>query len=119
MKIAITSTGETLESMVDERFGRAKYFLIIDTESLETTVVKNTENLDLSQGAGTQSGSKIVDSGVSYVLTGHCGPKAFRVLSSAGLKVIVGVSGTVKDAVDAFKRGELVPADNPDTAGHW
>ena len=61
MKIAITSTGETLESMVDERFGRAKNFLIIDIDSMETTVVKNAENLDVSQGAGTQSGSKIVD----------------------------------------------------------
>jgi predicted Fe-Mo cluster-binding NifX family protein len=53
------------------------------------------------------------------VITGHCGPKAFRTLQAAGIQVVVGADGTVADAVEQFKSGELVPSDAADVESHW
>ncbi len=35
MRIAVTSTGPTLDDQVEARFGRCSYFLIVDTDSME------------------------------------------------------------------------------------
>ena len=119
MKIAITSTGANLEAEVDPRFGRAQNFIIVDTESGDFEVVDNEQNVDAAQGAGPQAAVSISDKNVEYLLTGHCGPNAFNSLKAAGIKVIVGVGGTVKEAVESFKRGELKATDAPDVQGHW
>ena len=77
MKIAITSQGKELESPVDPRFGRAKFFIVADTEQEGFTVADNGQNLNAAQGAGIQAGRNVVDLGVQAVITGHVGPKAF------------------------------------------
>ncbi len=100
MKIALTSTGKTLNSQVDPRFGRAASFIIFDVETGEINVVNNTQNANLPQGAGIQAAQNVSRCGVDYVITGHCGPKAFRTLQSAGIKILVGASGTVGEMIE-------------------
>ena len=119
MKIVATSAGETLDSLVDPRFGRAAKFVLIDTESGETKAVDNTQNMNAAQGAGIQAAQTVSRLGAKAVLTGHCGPRAFQVLQGAGIKVIVGVTGRISQAVEDFKAGRLKPADSADVEGHW
>ncbi|NLH48992.1 MAG: dinitrogenase iron-molybdenum cofactor biosynthesis protein [Myxococcales bacterium] len=119
MKIAIPTSGTDLNAPLDARFGRAKYFLIYDTETKETTVIENLQNLNAAQGAGIQSGQTIVRAGAQVVLAGHCGPKAFAVLAAAGINVFLATSGSVGSAVDAFLAGKLTAMDSADVEGHW
>jgi predicted Fe-Mo cluster-binding NifX family protein len=119
MKIAITSTGRTLDAEVDGRFGRAQIFLIVDTETSGVKAVDNQQNLDAPQGAGIQAAKTIVDKGAEVLITGHCGPNAFKALQVAGVKVVVDAQGTVGQMVERFKRGELEFAQNSDVPGHW
>lgn len=119
MKIAVTSTGTELTSEMDPRFGRAAYFLIVDTETLDFEPVENSQNINLPQGAGIQAGKTVADKKVDTLITGNCGPKAFRTLQAAGIKVITDVSGRVIDAVQKFKNGELKQTDNANVEGHW
>jgi len=103
MKIAVTSTGRTLTSKVDPRFGRASYFIIIDSESGDFQAVENSQNLNLPQGAGIQAGKTIIENGAEVLITGNCGPKAFKVLESAGISIITGAKGTVDEVVQMYK----------------
>ncbi len=118
MKIAVTSTGLNLDAQVDPRFGRCACFLIIDTESMEFEAVENT-NVAAGGGAGVQSGQLIADKDVKFVLTGNCGPNAHRVLTAAGIDVIVGVSGSVREAVEQFNTGAFRVADSPNVEDHY
>lgn len=119
MKIAISSSGTTLDAPVDPRFGRAAKFILIDTATGAFEVHDNAQNLNAAQGAGIQSAQNVSQLGAEAVITGHCGPKAFRTLQAAGIKVAVGAKGTVAEAVEAFKKGELKPAESADVEGHW
>ena len=119
MKILITSQSNQLTADVDPRFGRAKYFIIYDTETDKWEAVDNSKNLNAIQGAGIQASENAASTGAEYVLTGHCGPKAFKALSANGIKIIIGVEGTVTSAVERFKKGELKPSQQSDVSGHW
>jgi len=119
MRVAITSSGKELTSEIDPRFGRAAYFIIVDPETMENEVVENTQNLNLAQGAGIQAGKTIVDNNVDVVITGNCGPKAFRVLQSANIKIITGVTGPIMDAIVKFKDGTLQATQQANVEGHW
>ena len=119
MKVAVTSQGNTLDSQIDPRFGRASYILIVDTESLEFEVINNNENKNTSKGAGIQTGAMVSDKGAEILLTGFCGPKAFQTLSAAGVKVVNDQTGRVIDAVQNFKQGNVVYAEVSNKDGHW
>ncbi|MCD6303962.1 MAG: NifB/NifX family molybdenum-iron cluster-binding protein [Planctomycetes bacterium] len=119
MKVAVTSQGSDIQSPVDMRFGRCKYFVVVDTETGQSTAVDNSVNLNALQGAGIQSGKKIAELGVDAVISGHVGPKAFETLRAAGVKAYSGASGTVADAVEQFKAGRLKEATAADVQGHW
>ncbi|OPX90034.1 MAG: Dinitrogenase iron-molybdenum cofactor [Pelotomaculum sp. PtaB.Bin104] len=119
MKIAISAQGQDLESFVDQRFGRCSWFAIIDTETGDYQAVANEQNLNAAQGAGIQSAEIVSRNGVEAVVTGHCGPKAFRTLNVAGIKLFTGAEGTVADALDKFKSGALTEAQDADVEGHW
>ncbi len=119
MKICVTSRGQQLSSEVDQRFGRAAFFIMYDDESGEFEAVDNAQNMTAAGGAGVQSATNVVDLGADWVVSGHIGPKAMSVLQAAGVKVALGASGTVSDAVAAFKGGELEKADGADVASHW
>ena len=118
VKICITSEGDNLDSKVDPRFGRCKYFVIADTGTLSFEAVLNP-NMEASGGAGIQSGQFVIDKKVSAILTGNIGPNAFQTLQAGGVKVIIGVSGTVKEAVEKYKKGEFNPIDNPNVGSRF
>lgn len=111
MRVAITATGKTAESQIDQRFGRAKYFMIHDTETGEWTVIDNSQDYTAAHGAGIQSAQKIVDQNITAVITGNCGPKAYSVLNAAHVSIYQGFNGTVTDAVKALENGALTKAD--------
>ncbi len=118
MKVGISSTGEDLNANVDPRFGRCKYFLIVDTETMSFEPISN-ESAMASGGAGIQAAQTIAQTGVKVMITGNTGPNAFQTLSAAGIKVITGVSGTVKDIVEKYKKGELQGTDIPSVGSHF
>ncbi|HOX39699.1 MAG TPA: NifB/NifX family molybdenum-iron cluster-binding protein [Candidatus Brocadiia bacterium] len=119
MKIAVTCRGASPDSPVDPRFGRASKFILVDTESDGFQVIDNAQNLNSAQGAGIQSAETVSRHGAEVVITGHCGPKAFRVLSAAGIKIVVGAQGSVAAAIESFLKGDLAPSECSDVDGHW
>jgi len=119
MKIAVTAQGTDIEAVVDPRFGRTRYFIVVDTETQEVSVVDNQVNLNAAQGAGIQAGKKVVELGVQAVITGHVGPKAFATLQAGGIEVYNGASGTVAEAIEQYKTGKLQLAQSADVNGHW
>jgi len=119
MKIAVTAQGQDLSSPVDPRFGRTRFFVVVDTETGESTASDNAQNLNAAQGAGIQAGKNVVDLGVTAVLTGNVGPKAFVTLQAGGVDVYTGATGTVADALEQFKKGELRHAVDANAEAHW
>jgi len=117
MKIGISSTGENLDANVDQRFGRCKYFIIVDTESMEFEVLSNGSAMAFG-GAGIQAAQTIARTGAKVVVTGGVGPNAFRTLSAAGMKVFTGASGTIKESVEKYKKGELKETEAPSVGSH-
>jgi len=118
-RIAFTATGEDLSSRLDPRFGRAERFLIYDLDTGDHEVVDNVMNKQAAQGAGVQSAQTVVDAGVEGVVTGHCGPKAFRVLEAAEIQIYLTDAETVEEALNRFKAGTLEATSRADVEGHW
>ncbi|MGD2142235.1 MAG: NifB/NifX family molybdenum-iron cluster-binding protein [Candidatus Bathyarchaeota archaeon] len=118
MKIAISTSGSNLSSPVDARFGRCPSFIVLDTNTMEFEVVPN-RSVGSAHGAGIQTAQLIASRGVEVVLTGNIGPNAFAALSTSSIKVVSGVSGTVEEVVERFKRGELEPIKGPTVGGHF
>jgi len=109
MRIAVTSTGRTLDSPLDPRFGRATCFIIIDTETMDFETIEN-ENVEAPGGAGISSAKRVADNNAEAVITGNCGPNAHRTLTAGGIKVYTCSAETVKEAVELFKAGKLTEA---------
>jgi len=114
MKIAVSSTGGSLDDQIDPRLGRCSYFLIVDSETMKFEAIPNTASGAMS-GAGIQAAQLVANRGVQTVLTGNVGPNAFQALSSAGISIITGVFGTVREAVEKFKSGQLQKIVAPTT----
>jgi predicted Fe-Mo cluster-binding NifX family protein len=117
-KIAVTSTGPTLDDTVEPRFGRCAYFLIIDPDSLDFEPMENP-NIALGGGAGIQSAQLMANKRVSVVLTGNCGPNAFQTFGAAGIQVITGVTGQVRKTVEQFRAGDLSDVSGPNVESHF
>ncbi len=112
MKICVTSQGGSLDSQVDPRFGRCQYFILVDSDSLGFEAIENS-NMNQSGGAGIQSGQLMVSKGIKAVLTGNVGPNAYQTLNAAGIAIYTGVSGSVKDAIAAYKSDKLKKIESP------
>jgi len=119
MKITFTTSGETLDAPLDSRFGRAPKFLVYDLDSETFEVIDNQQNLNAAQGAGIQSAETVARLGAKSLVTGHCGPKAFRVLLAAGIKVYTTDAPTVAEALEEYRSGKLAEAHSADVEGHW
>ncbi len=117
MKIAISAMGQSLDSQVDPRFGRCQNFIILDMDTMEFEAVSN-ESAAAAGGAGIAAAQMIAGKGVEAVVTGNCGPNAFGVLNSAGIKVMTGASGTVQEAAENFKAGKLQESSQPSAGAH-
>ncbi len=119
MKIAITSKGTNLDAQVDPRFGRAAYIIVVDTQTLVFDVIDNAENKNAFKGAGIQAAASVCDKGAKVLLTGFCGPNAFKTLDAAGVQVANDATGTIRDAIDQFNAGKFNFAKEANTQGHW
>jgi predicted Fe-Mo cluster-binding NifX family protein len=118
MKICVTATAASLDAQIDPRFGRCSYFAIVDSETMQFEAIPNTA-AGVSGGAGIQASQIIANKGVKLLITGNVGPKAFQALSAAGIEVVTGAVGTVREAVEKFKRGQLSTTGAPTVGGHF
>ena len=117
MKIAVTAKGDTLEAQVDPRFGRCPMFLVVESDDMTFKAVDNSAAA-AGGGAGIQAAQLVAEQDVKVLLTGNCGPNAFRTLDAAGVEIVSGASGTVKEAVEAYKAGKFKAADDANVASH-
>jgi predicted Fe-Mo cluster-binding NifX family protein len=119
MKIAFSASSPNLESPVDQRFGRCPYYLIVDPSTMEFEAVENP-HVGASSGAGIQAAQLVAQKNVEALLTGSCGPNAFATLKAAGVKVIVGVTGTISEAAKKYASGGVFQeAVGPDVPPHF
>ncbi len=117
MKVAVTSKGTTLDDAVDPRFGRCAHFVIVETDDMSFEAVANS-NAAAGGGAGIQSAQLVSEKDAKVVLTGNCGPNAFRSLEAAGIQVVIGAGGTVREAVEEYKAGRLKATGGPNVESH-
>lgn len=115
MKVCVTSQGAELGSQVDPRFGRAAYFVVVDTDTMEFEAMMNEMG---SGGAGIKAAQVVASLGVEAVITGSVGPNAFQTLNAAKIPAYTGAKGTVKEAVEDFKAGRLVSPEQATAAAH-
>ncbi|OGV73294.1 MAG: dinitrogenase iron-molybdenum cofactor biosynthesis protein [Lentisphaerae bacterium RIFOXYB12_FULL_65_16] len=119
MKVLVTSQGSAVTDLIDPRFGRAAHFIVVDTETHQTTAHDNAPNLNAAQGAGIQAAEAAARLGVEAVVTGNVGPKAYRVLNAAGIRVFLCDVVTVEEAVGRFDAGTLTETTGANVQGHW
>ena len=101
-----------MDSKVDARFGRCQNFIFFDTDTGSFEAQENT-NAQFQGGAGIQSAQLLSSKDAKAVLTGNVGPNAFQTLGAAGIQIYTGVSGMVKEAVEAYKSGKLKITETP------
>src|SRR4030042_4648063 len=118
MRIGVTANSPTLDAEIDPRFGRCQYLIFVDPDTMNFEAINNSGGMG-SGGAGISTAQIITGKGVEAVLTGNCGPNAYQVLSAAGIKVITGVSGKVKDAIQNSKSGKLHASSQPNVGEHF
>ena len=118
MRICVTASGTTLDASVDQRVGRAAYFIIVNSETMAFEAVPNTAGGAMS-GAGIQAAQTIASKGIDVLITGNVGPNAFQALSSAGIKIVVGAYGIVREVIEKYKSGELKETGAPTVGGHF
>jgi predicted Fe-Mo cluster-binding NifX family protein len=118
MKIAVSSSDNKLDGQVDPRFGRCQYFIIVDPDTMEFEAVSN-ESAMASGGAGIQAAQNIANLGANIVITGNVGPNAFQTLNAAGIKIVTGASGTVQEAIEKYKNGELQETEAANVKSHF
>lgn len=119
MKVAVTSIDGTIEGALDERFGRCRKLVVYEAESKASSVIDNATNLNLPQGAGIQTAQNIVKAGVQAVISGHVGPKAFQVLSAAGVNIYSASNMSVGEALTRFEEGRIARLSGADVESHW
>lgn len=118
MKVCVSAVLASLEAQVDPRFGRCQYLIVVDTETMNVEAIPNASQ-GAPHGAGIQAAQTVANRGVHAVLTGNVGPNAFHALSAAGIKVVTGVFGTVREAIEKYKREELKETGAPTVRGHF
>lgn len=119
MKVLITARNKGADAEVDPRFGRAPYFAVYETEQDSLDFVDNKQNVEAPSGAGIQAAANVAKTGAEVVITGNCGPKAFRTLTEANIKVVIGATGKISEAIEKFKKGEYQFASQANVEGGW
>ena len=118
MKICVSAITDNLDSPVDPRFGRCRYFIIVEADTMQFEAVPNTAGTAM-HGAGIQAAQIVASKGVNMVITGNVGPNAYQALTSAGVKVVGNTSGTVREVVEQYKKGDLTETKAPTVGGHF
>jgi predicted Fe-Mo cluster-binding NifX family protein len=107
MKIVVPVDENNIETGVCPAFGRAPYFMVYDTDKKDTTFILNSA-ANASGGAGVKAGQTVVDQKAEVVLTIRCGQNSAEVINAANIKMYKTVSGTAKENIEFFEKGELV-----------
>ncbi|MDI6639272.1 MAG: NifB/NifX family molybdenum-iron cluster-binding protein [Methanocellales archaeon] len=118
MKICVTAASGSLDAQVDPRFGRCQCFVIVDLDTMEFEAMPNT-SIGAMSGAGIQAAQAVANKGVEVVITGNVGPNAFQTLSAAGINVITGAFGTVRDVIERYKSGQLQATPGATVGGRF
>jgi predicted Fe-Mo cluster-binding NifX family protein len=118
MKVAVSSSERTLDSQIDPRFGRCAYFIIVNTDDMSFEAFNN-EAIALGGGAGIQSSQFVVSKGAEAVITGNVGPNAVHTLSAAGVKIFTGQTGSIREVIEGFKKGDIKPQRSPNVDNHY
>ncbi|MBC2699455.1 MAG: DUF5320 family protein [ANME-2 cluster archaeon] len=116
MKICVTSTGPNMDASVDPRFGRCQYFVFVNSETMEYEAMPNP-SIGASSGAGIQAAQTVADKGAGVVITGQVGPNAIQTLGATNISIVTGASGTVSDAIEQYKSGQLQAAPGAPAPG--
>lgn len=117
MKVCVTAAGPGLEASLDPRFGRCAYFVVVETETMEAESIPNS-SASAASGAGIGAAQTIANAGASALITGNIGPNAAETLKAAGVKVYLATGGSVKDALERFKNGELSETSSASVQAH-
>ena len=115
MKIAISSVGTDLDTQIDPRFGRCAHFIIVETDDMSFEAFDN-ENIALGGGAGIQSAQFVASKGAKVIITGNVGPNAVSTLSTAGIQLVTGQTGTVREALEDYKMGKFTGSNEANTS---
>jgi predicted Fe-Mo cluster-binding NifX family protein len=118
MKVAVSSSGTNLDSKIDPRFGRCAYFIIVNTDDMSFEAFDN-EAIALGGGAGIQSSQFVVSKGAGAIITGNIGPNAVQTLSAAEVEIFIGQSGSVREAVERYRKGDIKPQGSPNVTDHY
>ena len=118
MKVAVSSSGTNLDSQIDPRFGRCTYFVIVNTDDMSFEAFNN-EAIALGGGAGIQSSQFVVSKGAGAIITGNVGPNAVQTLSAAGVDIFMGQTGSIREAVERYRRGDIKPEGSPNVTDHY
>jgi len=105
MKVVITSTGNTPDSLLDSRFGRCSYFVVFDTETGSTEYIPNG-NIDSVEGAGVASAKLVASRGAQKVVSGEFGFKVKEIFDSLGIQLIIIKDNdrTIKDIITLIQK---------------
>ena len=117
MKIAVTANGADLDAPISPIFGRCLTYLFVDTETMQFEAVQNPA-VSAPGGAGVQAAQFVIERGAKVVVTGNVGPNAFGVFRSADVPVFLLGSGTVQNAIEAYKKGLLQSTGGANVAAH-
>jgi len=118
MKVAVSSSGTNLDSQIDPRFGRCAYFVIVNTDDMSFEAFDN-EGVALGGGAGIQSSQFVASKGAGAVITGNVGPNAVQTLSAVGVEIFMGQTGSVREAVERYRRDDIKPEGSPNVTDHY
>jgi predicted Fe-Mo cluster-binding NifX family protein len=118
MKIAVSSSGKSLDSQIDPRFGRCAYFVIVETDGMRFEAFVN-KSIALGGGAGIQAAQFVASKGAKAIITGNVGPNAVQTLSASHVEVFAGQSGTIREAIERYTRGDIKPTSAPNVADHY
>lgn len=117
MKIAVSSKGKDLDSQVDPRFGRCAFFMIVETNDMSFEAFDNA-SISLGGGAGIQAAQFVSSKGAKAIITGSVGPNAVQTLSAARVETFIGQSGTIKEVIERYTRGEINSTSTPNVTEH-
>ncbi len=109
MRIVFTTKGDSWDSEMDPRFGRAPFFLVYDEEKDTLEATENSDITAMAHGAGPKAVEKLFTLNPDVLITGNGpGGNAAMVLGRTEIKVFIGAgSGTAKDALEMYKQGQL------------
>lgn len=117
MRIVVTADGAGLDAPASGVFGRCRSYVFVDTDSMETETVENPA-INAAGGAGIKAAQFVLENGAEAVITGNVGPNAYKVLEAADVPVHLLADGTVRDVVQAYKRGQLPEAGKATGPAH-